>query len=104
VINEENEKLKANLEGAIVTEKPNVKWDDVAGLETAKQSLQEAVIMPIRFPEIFQGSLKPWMGILLYGVINIFIILSRQGQVKHSLQKPVRPNAMGHSFLFRHQI
>lgn len=49
----EKDKLRANLEGAIVTEKPNVKWDDVAGLENAKKSLQEAVILPIKFPEIF---------------------------------------------------
>jgi vacuolar protein-sorting-associated protein 4 len=34
--NEETERLKASLEGAIVTEKPNVKWEDVAGLEVAK--------------------------------------------------------------------
>lgn len=27
------------LESAIVTEKPNVKWEDVAGLENAKKSL-----------------------------------------------------------------
>jgi vacuolar protein-sorting-associated protein 4 len=51
-----------------VTEKPNVKWSDVSGLAVAKQSLQEAVIMPIRFPEIFHGARKPWMGILLFGV------------------------------------
>jgi vacuolar protein-sorting-associated protein 4 len=61
-------KLMANLEGAIVTEKPNIKWDDVAGLENAKKSLQEAVILPMKFPEIFTGARKPWMGILLYGV------------------------------------
>lgn len=60
--------MKANLEGAIVTEKPNVSWDDVAGLENAKNSLKEAVILPMKFPEIFQGARKPWMGILLYGV------------------------------------
>ena len=52
-LNEEGDKLKAALEGAVVTEKPNVKWDDVAGLENAKKSLQEAVILPIRFPELF---------------------------------------------------
>ena len=55
------------LEGAIVTEKPNVSWDDVAGLDNAKQSLQEAVILPSRYPELFEGQRKPWKGILLYG-------------------------------------
>jgi len=50
-----------------VAEKPNVKWDDVAGLHNAKKSLQEAVILPIKFPEAFQGVRKPWKGILLYG-------------------------------------
>ena len=52
---------------SMLKEKPNVKWTDVAGLVNAKKSLQEAVIMPIRFPELFTGSRKPWKGILLYG-------------------------------------
>ena len=36
-------------------EKPNIKWDDVAGLEGAKESLKEAVILPIKFPHLFTG-------------------------------------------------
>jgi len=60
-------KMKGALSGAIVRETPNVKWDDVAGLETAKQLLKEAVILPIKFPQLFQGKRKPWAGILLYG-------------------------------------
>lgn len=38
------------LQETILSEKPNVKWDDIAGLENAKKTLQEAVILPIKFP------------------------------------------------------
>jgi len=40
-VDAEKEKLRGALSGAIVTEKPNIKWDDVAGLELAKDSLKE---------------------------------------------------------------
>eukprot|EP00164_Ancoracysta_twista_P000823 GFYU01001087.1.p1 GENE.GFYU01001087.1~~GFYU01001087.1.p1 ORF type:complete len:438 (+),score=96.62 GFYU01001087.1:215-1528(+) len=60
-------KMRGALEGAIVREKPNVKWDDVAGLEGAKDALRESVILPIKFPHLFTGKRKPWRGILLYG-------------------------------------
>jgi katanin p60 ATPase-containing subunit A1 len=46
---------------------PNTRWSDVAGLEGAKQLLQEAVVMPLMYPELFTGLLKPWKGVLLYG-------------------------------------
>ncbi|TFL06588.1 AAA-domain-containing protein [Pterulicium gracile] len=63
----ETKKLRAGLSGAILSEKPNVKWSDVAGLEGAKASLKEAVILPIKFPHLFTGKRTPWKGILLYG-------------------------------------
>lgn len=43
--------------GAIVMEKPNIKWSDVAGLEGAKEALKEAVILPIKFPHLFTGKI-----------------------------------------------
>ena len=67
VVQEEYEKLKSSLGNAILEEKPNVKWDDVAGLEGAKDALKEAVILPVKFPQFFTGKRKPWSGILLYG-------------------------------------
>lgn len=63
----ESKKMKGALAGSILTEKPNVKWDDVAGLEGAKDALKEAVILPARFPQLFTGKRRPWKGILLYG-------------------------------------
>lgn len=63
----ETAKLEAAISGAIVSETPNVKWDDVAGLHAAKALLKEAVVLPVRYPELFAGKRKPWQGILLYG-------------------------------------
>ncbi|ODQ78041.1 hypothetical protein BABINDRAFT_92142 [Babjeviella inositovora NRRL Y-12698] len=63
----ENKKLRGALSGSILSEKPNVKWEDVAGLESAKEALKEAVILPVKFPHLFKGNRKPTSGILLYG-------------------------------------
>uniref|UniRef100_U5EVN4 vesicle-fusing ATPase n=1 Tax=Corethrella appendiculata TaxID=1370023 RepID=U5EVN4_9DIPT len=63
----EKKKLQSKLEGAIVIEKPQIKWSDVAGLELAKEALKEAVILPIKFPHLFTGKRSPWKGILLFG-------------------------------------
>ncbi|ESU42515.1 Putative AAA family protein [Giardia duodenalis] len=59
--------LSAAISNAIVRMKPDVKWDDVVGLEKAKEALKEAVILPLMFPQLFQGKREPWRGILLYG-------------------------------------
>ncbi|XP_060939580.1 vacuolar protein sorting-associated protein 4B-like [Limanda limanda] len=63
----EQKKFQNQLSGAIVMEKPNIKWSDVAGLEGAKEALKEAVILPIKFPYLFTGKRTPWRGILLFG-------------------------------------
>jgi len=57
--------LKSALEEAIVTEKPNIKWADIAGLVKAKQILKETVVLPLLFLKIFEC--MPREGILLYG-------------------------------------
>ncbi|KAK3292921.1 P-loop containing nucleoside triphosphate hydrolase protein [Chaetomium fimeti] len=66
-LDEDSKKLRNALAGAILQERPNVSWDDVAGLEAAKDALKEAVLLPIKFPHLFQGKRQPWKGILLYG-------------------------------------
>lgn len=66
-LDEDAEKLRGALASIVISEKPNVGWGDVAGLEDAKETLQEAVVLPIKYPSIFTGSREPWRGILLYG-------------------------------------
>ncbi|XP_048401067.1 katanin p60 ATPase-containing subunit A-like 2 isoform X2 [Stegostoma tigrinum] len=46
---------------------PNVRWDDIIGLEPAKRLVKEAVVYPIKYPQLFTGILSPWKGLLLYG-------------------------------------
>jgi SpoVK/Ycf46/Vps4 family AAA+-type ATPase len=41
--------------GAIVMEKPNIRWEDVAGLDEAKETMKEAVVLPFKFPHLFTG-------------------------------------------------
>ncbi|KAF4521315.1 hypothetical protein B566_EDAN002319 [Ephemera danica] len=41
--------------------------DQVAGLEEAKQLLQEALVLPTKYPQLFQGVRQPWTSVLLYG-------------------------------------
>ena len=45
----DTKKLRGALAGAILLEKPNVKWSDIAGLDAAKEALKEAVILPVKF-------------------------------------------------------
>lgn len=52
----------------VMIEKPKVKWDDVGGLDEAKQEIKEAIEWPLKFPDKFEKmSIRPPRGILLYG-------------------------------------
>ncbi|MEW6003231.1 MAG: CDC48 family AAA ATPase, partial [Nitrospirota bacterium] len=49
-------------------EVPDVKWDDVGGLEDIKRELKEAIEWPLKYPELFKkANTQPPKGILLHG-------------------------------------
>ena len=64
---EENSEYDKVLESSIVSETPDLTLDDVAGLEDVKLSLREAIVLPLKRPDLFTGSRQPWRGILLHG-------------------------------------
>jgi len=52
----------------VLVEVPDVKWDDIGGLEDVKQELKEAVEWPLKNPDSFKNlGVKPPKGILIYG-------------------------------------
>ncbi|KAI9743358.1 MAG: hypothetical protein M1818_003204 [Claussenomyces sp. TS43310] len=51
----------------IVVKGDEVHWDDVAGLEVAKNALKEAVVYPFLRPDLFMGLREPARGMLLFG-------------------------------------
>ncbi|XP_038134025.1 katanin p60 ATPase-containing subunit A1 [Cyprinodon tularosa] len=55
------------LERDIISQNPNVKWDDIADLEDAKKLLKEAVVLPMWMPAFFKGIRRPWKGVLMVG-------------------------------------
>ncbi len=52
----------------VFVEVPDISWDDIGGLESIKQEMQEAVEWPLKYQEIFTfADAMPPKGILLYG-------------------------------------
>jgi vacuolar protein-sorting-associated protein 4 len=59
------QQLKASFSELVITEKPEVKWDDVVGLEDCKLAIRESIVFPFLRPDLFKLG---WpRGILLYG-------------------------------------
>ena len=59
--------LAAVVSRDIYLDNPDVYWQDIVGLENAKRLVKEAVVYPIKYPQLFTGILSPWKGLLLYG-------------------------------------
>lgn len=54
-----------DVEDLIMKEKPNVSWDEVVGLDDAKNALRESIVYPTKRPDLFPLG---WpKGLLLYG-------------------------------------
>jgi len=56
---------KNSFDEMVMKEKPNVRWNDVVGVDDAKNALRESIVYPTKRPDLFPLG---WpRGILLYG-------------------------------------
>jgi len=55
----------AKFEQLVISEKPNIRWDDIANLKDAKRAIEESVVFPVKRPDLFPLG---WpRGILFFG-------------------------------------
>ncbi|XP_048584952.1 fidgetin-like protein 1 [Nematostella vectensis] len=71
VVDEKLKHLEPRMVDLIMSEimdhGPPVTWDDIAGLEFAKNVIKEIVVWPMLRPDIFKGLRGPPKGLLLFG-------------------------------------
>lgn len=60
-------KLLETIENEIIHRVDTVTWEQIAGLEHAKNTIKEIVIWPMLRPDIFKGLRGPPKGLLLFG-------------------------------------
>ncbi|MHA2247688.1 MAG: AAA family ATPase [Candidatus Hodarchaeales archaeon] len=60
--------IKPSASREIISQIPQVTWDDIGGLEEVKQSLKEMIEWPIRHSEVFsEMGIRSPRGVLIYG-------------------------------------
>jgi SpoVK/Ycf46/Vps4 family AAA+-type ATPase len=60
-------KLVTQITYEILEKNCNVDWEDIAGLHHAKSAVDEAIVWPLRRPDLFSGLRDPPKGLLLFG-------------------------------------
>jgi len=65
---EDSKRLKEMISDTIITERHDTTMAEIAGLDAAKQAIYDAIVAPMKHPELFKGKARqPWRGILFYG-------------------------------------
>ncbi|KAL0210516.1 hypothetical protein RCL1_004952 [Eukaryota sp. TZLM3-RCL] len=60
--------MEGDISVTTITDKPDIKYSDVGGLDVQKQEIREAVELPLTHPDLYkQVGIDPPRGVLLYG-------------------------------------
>lgn len=55
------------IEREIIQDGSQILWEDIAGLEYAKKTIHETIVLPLKNPLLFRGLRKPPKGLLFFG-------------------------------------
>ncbi|XP_073833618.1 katanin p60 ATPase-containing subunit A-like 2 [Musca autumnalis] len=64
---QEWQNLAELVRSTILTENSKLKWSDICGNSQAIEIIKEAVLTPLKYPQLFNNGLKPWRSVLLHG-------------------------------------
>ena len=84
---QEKEEQRGKAIGETIVHAGEISFEDIAGLEVVKSLLHEAVILPVQYPHLFTGKVKPWKSVLLYGPPGIIIIIIIVVSSKKEIQR-----------------
>lgn len=59
--------MQETIQSEMLKLSPGISWDDIIGLDDAKQTLTEMVVLPSLRPDLFTGIRSPPRGLLLFG-------------------------------------
>lgn len=64
----QQEEAAQRAQDLVMTVKPSIRFSDIAGLDSVKENIKEAIVYPFKFPDDYHYfGVKPGGGILLYG-------------------------------------
>ncbi|XP_060568178.1 vacuolar protein sorting-associated protein 4A-like [Ruditapes philippinarum] len=65
---EDENEIKDFLTRAEVHVEPGITWEDVVGIKAASEKIKEFLVLPVKFPKLFEGTNRPsCVGLLIYG-------------------------------------
>lgn len=66
--NPEMKQLANMIQNDIIMTNPNIDFSQIVGLKNAQDLLEEALLVPMNYPFLFDNDLvTPWKGVLLFG-------------------------------------
>lgn len=66
-LNDDLKDLASLIKQEIILDDQKITFENIIGISNAKNIINEALLLPVKHPDLFNDILDPWKGILLFG-------------------------------------